>query len=79
MMYEYISIFNIFRSDIGKYYGIKATSSTFTSLSAQILAERAGYKVVHTQYYANLLNRDGTPIYPNIEAVDMKIMVKKLE
>ncbi|XP_058801455.1 uncharacterized protein LOC131670105 isoform X2 [Phymastichus coffea] len=67
------------RTDIGRYYGIKATASTFTTSVSQALAEQAGFKVAHIQYYANLVHKDGSPVYPNIETPDMRLMIKKLE
>lgn len=71
--------FIIFRTEIGKKYKIPATSTIFTAKVSQILAERAGFKEETSQDYADFLDDDGQPFFPNIESKCMKIMMKRIE
>ncbi|KAL7299178.1 hypothetical protein TKK_0007774 [Trichogramma kaykai] len=65
------------RSEMGKKFGIKGTSTTFTAKASQILATRAGFEEKFSWNYADILNDDGTPFFPNIETENFKIMTKK--
>ncbi|XP_014205823.1 uncharacterized protein LOC106637530 [Copidosoma floridanum] len=66
------------RHDIGKKYGIPATSTVFTARSSQVLAERAGYQTKSIQKYLDILDQHGKLFFAGIEAEDMRVMIKKL-
>lgn len=68
----------IFRTDIGRKYGIKVTATIFTGRASQIQAERAGFETASEQFFSNLVDNDGKPLFPNIESNSLKIMIKKL-
>ncbi|XP_014227016.1 uncharacterized protein LOC106652526 [Trichogramma pretiosum] len=66
------------RTDIGRKYGLTATSTAFTAPASQIQAERAGFETVFEQDYASVLDDEGSLIFPNIKSKSVKIMIKKL-
>ena len=66
------------RDDIGKEYGIPATSAIFTAVPSQVLGERAGFNTVLTIPYTEILRKDGTTFFPNIQSSNLKVMIKKL-
>ncbi|KAF5277778.1 hypothetical protein FQR65_LT03758 [Abscondita terminalis] len=55
------------REDLCKAVGIKASVTVFTALVSQILAERAGFKVLSEMSLADLQKHDSRFIYPGIE------------
>lgn len=66
------------RTDIGRKYGITATSTIFSAAASQIQAERAGFETLFIQDYAEVVDKNGTLLFPGIEAKVLKIMAKKL-
>jgi len=66
------------RNDIGKKYGIPASSTVFTARASQILAERAGYQTELIQNFSEILDENGKPFFVGIESTDMRVMMKRL-
>ncbi|XP_014205813.1 uncharacterized protein LOC106637522 [Copidosoma floridanum] len=66
------------RNDIGRKYGITATSTIFTATPSQIQAERAGFECVLVQEYSQVRDDNGQLLFPDIESKVAKIMIKRL-
>lgn len=66
------------RDNIGREYNIELTVTAFTSPISQKLAARCGFEDVVAKDYAEVLDEQGNPVFPGIEAKEMKIMAKRL-
>ncbi|XP_014226796.1 uncharacterized protein LOC106652382 [Trichogramma pretiosum] len=65
------------RDDLGKKYGFPATSTMFTAAASQRQAERAGFEEKFSKNYADIVDENGKPQFPNITSKCVKIMMKR--
>ncbi|KAJ8672880.1 hypothetical protein QAD02_004141 [Eretmocerus hayati] len=66
------------RTDVGKTYGIKVSSSIFSTRPSQVLAQRAGFEDVLNERQDNFLDDQGRPLFPNAGSERVKCMAKRL-
>jgi len=67
------------RNNIGRKYGIAASSTLFTGPSSQIQAERAGFETAFALEYSQVRDENGELLFPNIESKQIKLMIKRLQ
>ncbi|XP_008212184.1 uncharacterized protein LOC100118005 [Nasonia vitripennis] len=66
------------RSAMAKKYGFTATSTMFTAEASQLQAKRSGFEEGCSADYADAVDDEGNPLFPNITAKCSKIMMKRL-
>ncbi|XP_058801488.1 uncharacterized protein LOC131670126 [Phymastichus coffea] len=66
------------RSPMAKKYGFKATATFFSAEASQIQAERVGFEDGVSVEFADILDNEGNPKFPNIDSKYAKIMMKRL-
>ncbi|XP_076618512.1 arylalkylamine N-acetyltransferase-like 2 [Colletes latitarsis] len=66
------------REKIGKEYNIPVTATMFTSPISQKLSERCGFEVLLARNYDDVLDEDGTPMFPGIQAKLVTVSAKRL-
>lgn len=67
-----------FRGELAKKYGFTATSTMFTAKASQLQAKRAGFEEGCSMDYADVVDEEGNPQFPNIKSKCVKIMMKRL-
>lgn len=66
------------RDDIGRKYDITASSTIFTGPASQKQAERAGYEIMLSQEYDQVVDDNGDALFADIDAKACKLMTKEL-
>ncbi|KYN03212.1 PREDICTED: uncharacterized protein LOC108773586 [Cyphomyrmex costatus] len=66
------------RNLIGSMYGVPATSTVFSSIISQKSAAGAGFEVIQTKNFADMVDKNGKEYFPGIDSKDFKVMSKRL-